>query len=141
MPFQQGLGPFIFAAAFMAISLLIQWAVSRRMDPERAWRYTQFANAGAMFGALFGTQLRTSEYLGGEFYYGRTDTLPGPSAIMLMLGIYASLRVLVTSYVQYRKNRDDPELSKKLIKDAVGSLAILSGVFAAGIFMEALQRS
>lgn len=141
MPFQQGLGPFIFTAAFMAASLLIQWAVSWRMDPERAWRYTQFANAGALFGIMLGFQARSAEYFGGEFHFGRTDTLPGPSSIMLMIGIYGSLRVLVTSYVQYRKNRDDPELAKKLIKDAAGSLAVLAGVFAAGIAMEALQRS
>lgn len=141
MPFYQGLGPFVFAAVLMAAGLLIQWVASIRMDASRTEIIERISNAMALLGALLGTQFRTSEYLYGASRFGRTDTLPGPAVIVLMSGIYISLRVLVTSYVQYRKHRDDPELSKKLIKDAVGTLVLLAVIFALAIAMEALQRS
>lgn len=140
MPFQQGLGPFIFTAAFMAAGLLIQWVASIRMDASRTEIIERISNAMALLGALLGTQFRTSEYLYGASRFGRTDTLPGPAVIVLMSGIYVSLRVLATSYTQYRKNRGDPELAKKLMKEAVGTLVLLAVIFALAISMEFLLR-
>lgn len=140
MPLQQGLAPFVFAAALMVVGLLIAWVFSIRMDASRVKKYERIGNAVAILGFLLGFQFRLSEYLYGEFYFGRTDSLPGPAVIVLMFGLYVSLRVLLTGYTQYRKNRDDEQLAQTLIKEAVGSLVILIALFALAIFMESLQR-
>ncbi|MEA4954550.1 MAG: hypothetical protein VB096_03410 [Pseudoflavonifractor sp.] len=138
MPLQQGVAPFVFVAAFLAVGLLIAWVFSIRMDASRAQIYERIGNAIALLGFLLGFQFRLSEYLYGESHFGRTDSLPGPVVIVLMLGLYVPLRFLVTSYTQYRKNRDDEQLAQTMMKEAIGSFIALIVIFTLTIFMEFL---
>ncbi|SMC84498.1 hypothetical protein [Papillibacter cinnamivorans] len=135
MSIQQGLAPFILAAGFIAAGLLIVWVVNRKMDASQADRFGGIGHFLAVLGTFFGFQLRIPEYKHGN------DSLPGPVLFSLMFGIYVSLYVLVSTYTQYRKNRDDAQLAQKLIKESVVGFLGSAFVFVLSIVWEFIQCS
>lgn len=139
MPLQKGLAPFIFTAVLIVFGLLIEWVCSSRMEPSRANIFARIGNTLALMGVIFGFQFRLSEWLYGESYFGRTDSLPGPVVIVLMFGLYVSLRILLVNYTQYRKNHVDGEFANQLIKEAFGSFVVLIVLIILAIIMESLR--
>lgn len=139
MPLQQGITPFVITAASIAVGLLIAWIPNRRMDASRADTFVRIGDIIAVLGVVVGSQFRMSEYFHGESHFGRTDTLPGPAAIWMMSCLYLPLRVLVTSYTQYRKDRGNEQLAKKLIKESITNFIALIVIITLVIVLEFLS--
>lgn len=139
MLLQQGIAPFVLAAASIAVGLLFTWIPNRRMDASRANTFERIGDIIAVLGIVVGTQLRMFEYLDGESHFGRTDTLPGPAAIVLMACLYLPLRVLVTSYTQYRKDRGNEQRAQKLIKESIANFIALIVMIILTIVLEFLS--
>ncbi len=114
---QEGLTPFILAAVFMSTGLALACYSSIRRPNEQTL-LIRISNPLAMIGFVIGFQLRFSAYLYGVFPYGK-DSLPKPSIILLMVGLYMSLRFLLVNYRLFKKADatllDSQEFSLKLI--------------------------
>ena len=115
---------------FSFISLLIAWGVSRKFEPDEKGGWLFFSRflggigilAGPSFLNLLALSFRIPS-LGAVVVFGDL-----PLLIMLYMA-YTALYLLATSYVQHRKQPDDPVRIKKLVKDMTGLLICFVGCF------------
>jgi hypothetical protein len=136
MLLQQGIMPFVIAAVFMAVGLLIAWISNLKRDTAEAVTYERIGNfiatLGFAFGIAFSSQFRAPEYV----HNGQAGKLPGLEVIVLMMCLYIPLMVLATSYTQYRKDRSNEMAAQKLRKDSIIGLIVFILFLIVAVFLK-----
>ncbi|MPM49673.1 hypothetical protein SDC9_96403 [bioreactor metagenome] len=110
--------------------------INLKLDAQRAKPYEYWTRAICLIGMYLSTRVEARAYY--------LTGILRPHAYVIFVLLYGLLLIfpqfLVTDYVQYRKNRDDPEAVRRMLKSAIRYLAVAEVAFAGLLLMVAAQE-
>jgi|GEM_PF-2303830 len=120
----------LISIGFALISLLLAWGISRKFEPDEKGGWLFFSRFLAGIGLLAGPSFLNLLALSFQLPSLGAVTVFSDLPLLIMLYMaYAALYILATSYVQHRKQLDDPMRMKKLVTDMTGLLISVAVCF------------